>query len=69
MSAADAANAVQAAGGKRYRDSSKLLRNNETGWVDRIYKGRNGEGFSFVKIRVRSERIPTIGDKLCSRHG
>ena len=69
MSAAAAAAAVEAAGGKRYRDSSKLLRNNETGWVDRIYKGRNGEGFSFAKIRVRSERIPTIGDKLCSRHG
>jgi DNA-directed RNA polymerase II subunit RPB2 len=65
MSATAAANAVQAAGGKRYRDSSKQLRNNETGWVDKIYKGRNGEGFSFVKIRVRSERIPTIGDKLC----
>jgi len=65
MSAAAAAAAVEAAGGKRYRDSSKLLRNNETGWVDRIYKGRNGEGFSFAKIRVRSERIPTIGDKLC----
>jgi len=69
MSASAAAAAVDDAGGKRYRDSSKMLRNNETGYVDKIYKGRNGEGFSFVKIRVRSERIPTIGDKLCSRHG
>jgi DNA-directed RNA polymerase II subunit RPB2 len=65
MSAAQAAAAVEAAGGKRYRDSSKLLRNNETGFVDKIYRGRNGEGFSFVKIRVRSERTPTIGDKFC----
>ena len=65
MSAAAAAAAVEAVGGKRYRDSSKLLRNNETGYVDKIYRGRNGEGFSFVKIRVRSERIPTIGDKFC----
>jgi DNA-directed RNA polymerase II subunit RPB2 len=69
MSAAAAAAAVEAAGGKRYRDSSKMLRNNETGFVDKIYRGRNGEGFSFVKIRVRSERVPTIGDKFCSRHG
>ena len=65
MSAAAAAATVEAAGGKRFRDASKLLRNNETGFVDKIYRGRNGEGFSFVKIRVRSERVPTIGDKFC----
>jgi DNA-directed RNA polymerase II subunit RPB2 len=69
MSGAAAAAAVEAAGGKRYKDVSKLLRNNETGFVDKIYRGRNGEGYSFVKIRVRSERVPMIGDKFSSRHG
>lgn len=69
MSGAAAAAAVEAAGGKRYKDVSKLLRNNEMGFVDKIYRGRNGEGYSFVKIRVRSERVPTIGDKFSSRHG
>ena len=69
MSSVAAAAAVEAAGGKRYRDSSKLLRTNECGYVDRIYRGRNGEGYSFVKIRVREERFPVIGDKFSSRHG
>lgn len=69
MSSVAAAQAVEAAGGKRYRDSSKLMRTNESGYVDRIYRGRNGEGYSFVKIRVREERVPVIGDKFSSRHG
>ena len=57
------------AGAKRYRDVSRTMRNNETGWVDRIFKNRNGEGYSFAKVRVRQDRIPEIGDKFSSRHG
>jgi len=57
------------AGAKRFRDVSKTMRNNETGWVDKIFKNRNGEGYSFAKVRVRQDRIPEIGDKFSSRHG
>jgi ribosomal protein L37AE/L43A len=57
------------AGAKRFRDVSKTMRNNETGWVDRIFRNRNGEGYSFSKVRVRQDRIPEIGDKFSSRHG
>jgi DNA-directed RNA polymerase II subunit RPB2 len=57
------------AGAKRFRDVSRTMRNNETGWVDRIFKNRNGEGYSFAKLRVRQDRVPEIGDKFSSRHG
>ena len=57
------------AGAKKYRDVSKTMRNNETGWVDRIFRNRNGEGYSFAKVRVRQDRVPEIGDKFSSRHG
>lgn len=60
---------VVPAGSKRLRDVSRTIRNNETGWVDKIFKNRNGEGYSFVKVRVRQDRIPEIGDKFSSRHG
>jgi DNA-directed RNA polymerase II subunit RPB2 len=56
-------------GSKKSRDISKMPRNNESGYVDKIYKNRNGEGYSFAKIRMRQDRIPEIGDKFSSRHG
>jgi DNA-directed RNA polymerase II subunit RPB2 len=56
---------VLPAGSKKYRDVSRMMKNNETGYVDKIFKNRNGEGYSFVKIRMRQDRIPEIGDKFC----
>ena len=60
---------VLPAGAKKFRDVSRTPRNNESGFVDKIFKNRNGEGYSFVKIRMRELRIPEIGDKFSSRHG
>ena len=54
-------------GHQLYKDCSTNLRTNETGFVDKIYSDRNADGFRFVKIRMRTERTPIIGDKFASR--
>ena len=51
-------------GEPKARDLSTSIRSNESGIVDKIYKNSNGDGYNFVKVRVRSDRIPEIGDKL-----
>ncbi len=48
-----------------YRDISTPIRTNEEGFVDRVYESRNSEGFRFCKVKIRSIRIPTVGDKFC----
>ena len=63
-----ATGSVLPTGAKKQRDVSKMPRNNECGFVDKIYKNRNGEGYNFTKIRMRQDRMPEIGDKFATRH-
>jgi DNA-directed RNA polymerase II subunit RPB2 len=55
-------------GGKKTKNISVVLRANEEGTVDSVtpQNCRNGEGYLFCKVRIRTERIPEIGDKFCA---
>jgi DNA-directed RNA polymerase II subunit RPB2 len=54
---------------KPFHDQSTTLRHNESGVSDHVFESRNGEGYRFAKVRIRSTRIPGIGDKFSSCHG
>ena len=53
----------------KYRDQSRVYRTKEESYVDKNYIHRNGDGYTFTKIRTRVYRKPQIGDKFSSRHG
>jgi DNA-directed RNA polymerase II subunit RPB2 len=53
----------------KYEDLSRTYRTSEECYVDKNFIDRNGDGYSFCKVRVRTVRRPVIGDKFSSRHG
>ena len=51
---------------KMFKDSSEIYKSYEPGVVDKVFTNiQNVEGYEMIKMRVRSERIPKIGDKFC----
>ena len=53
----------------KYEDQSKTFRTTEETYIDKNYTDRNGDGYNFAKVRVRTLRKPVLGDKFSSRHG
>ena len=53
----------------KYEDQSKTFRTTEETYIDKNFTGRNGDGYNFAKVRIRTFRKPVLGDKVSSRHG
>jgi len=53
----------------KFEDGSKQYKTVEETYIDKNYIDRNGDGYSFAKVRLRALRKPVIGDKFSSRHG
>ena len=50
----------------KYRDMSRVYRTKEESYIDKNYIHRNGDGYTFAKVRTRTYRKPVIGDKFGS---
>ena len=53
----------------KYEDQSRCYRTDEETYIDDTSIGRNGDGYNCCKVRLRTLRVPNIGDKFSSRHG
>ncbi len=56
-------------GEERSRDNSVVLRSGEQGIVDNVMLTETSGATKLVKVKIRSIKVPQIGDKFASRHG
>ena len=52
---------------KSTKDISISLKQGETGFVDKVIKTTTVDGYTLIKVKIRSLRIPEVGDKFASR--
>lgn len=54
--------------GEQHVDNSIVIKPGEEGVIDKVFITYTPDGYRLVKIKIRNQRIPEIGDKFASRH-
>ena len=54
-------------GGEEKIDTSVCIKSGEEGYVDKVFISTSPEGYKMVKVKIRSLKVPEIGDKVASR--
>ena len=54
---------------EKKRESSLAIKTGEKGKIDSVLITEGPSGNRLVKVRLRAQKVPEIGDKLASRHG
>lgn len=49
------------------KDCSVFIKQGESGIIDKVIKTTTSDGYNLIKVKIRSLRIPEVGDKLASR--
>ena len=56
-------------GNKLYSDNSLIVKRHESGIIDKIHYNTGNDDQNYIKLRLRKDKMPEIGDKFCSRFG
>ncbi|MFB6244876.1 MAG: DNA-directed RNA polymerase subunit B, partial [Candidatus Nanohaloarchaea archaeon] len=51
------------------RETSLTVRHGEKGKIDKVMVSETGDGDKLIKIKLRENRVPELGDKFATRHG
>ena len=48
-------------------DNSYVIKSGEEGYIDRVIETVTPNGYKMIKVVIRNQKIPEIGDKVASR--
>lgn len=49
-------------------DSSVVIKNGEEGYIDSVFESVTPDGYLMIKIKLRTQKIPEMGDKFACYH-